>query len=241
MKAKTVYLIALASGAFLLAGCQEAFREDIITADVEIDLAALEPQPSDLSCVYGNGNLSCLPDVALYGFPPSFPDLGGGGQFPDGAPTPPAVVIGPRHVPCSLCDQLEEASASLKAPTDMGFGDTATVQLALKSDVMETQSLFSPSVPGHVQILGQIPSALQMHASLTSNDFQITASVPELQTVVPNQGALWSWEITPTTDGDDVSFTVAISAVLVQAGNHLPPARPFVHTHSVKVTKSLLD
>ena len=165
---------------------------------------------------------------------------------PSGDPPPPptetgtATGVAPPLDP--VFDEIDRAleaqplaSAAFNAPTELGIGESAEIQLLL--------SLAKPirDLQAELTEIGeregaQVRVAPLMEARLTGGGFRIEALTPERQPVGRSSTTEWRWEV-EGTEGGSHALHLTLSALITVEGERTPRAvRTFDREIEIQVT-----
>jgi hypothetical protein len=125
---------------------------------------------------------------------------------PDGAGAPPSPAPSSAHELLDEIDRylnrLDPGSIAFNAPDRMQAGDVAEIRLLLSPDltVAALQEQLQ-GLPGVVQG-AVIKVAPRMEATLTGQNFTITAVTPSTQAVARNETTEWRWDVSAHSAGE---------------------------------------
>ena len=107
----------------------------------------------------------------------------------DKAATVPSVVD-------RLRDEMPSGNIAFNAPSSVGFGRTASIELKLSASKTSTELAGMIHEPGATET-ASVKISNEMEARLTGEQFQITAVRAERQAVSATGVTQWTWDITP--------------------------------------------
>jgi hypothetical protein len=135
--------------------------------------------------------------------------------------------------------RLARSNLAFNAPKQMRLGENETLKLTLSpsASVGElTQRLRESGATGKIVSEQQIVTAKRMQARLTGSEFEIEATSPETQAITFSQPTDWTWDVTPTEEGDSV-LDLTVTALIHVEGETTPrQIRSFSKLVTVNVT-----
>lgn len=115
---------------------------------------------------------------------------------------------------------LEWGNIAFNTPKKMKLGETKIIELLL-SPTKSAQELQS-SLRSHEKVESEtIQISNRMEANLSGSGFKIEALMPQEQAISRGKTTQWSWEITPTKDGNQ-NLHLTLSAIIIVSNQKSP-------------------
>jgi hypothetical protein len=111
-----------------------------------------------------------------------------------------------------------QAEARYEAQRSMVLGRTYEVTAELSLGDVQTH----PTFEGSTTVVTIEGVRCTVSATLTGGDFDITPRSDEAQSFVGTRALVWSWDVRPRRDGDELELALAFQATVVQGGRSVP-------------------
>lgn len=137
------------------------------------------------------------------------------------APAPPLTEF---NTIDRILGELPVGQIAFSVPTPMTRGKTYDVDLVLSAvhTVEELELELQKRISGQVALEGaKLKIGPEMQASLTGQNFQITAGTPDTQIVTQKGKTSWQWQVQPLIGGPLI-LHLALSVVLTVKGHPVP-------------------
>jgi hypothetical protein len=119
---------------------------------------------------------------------------------------------------CEAEAERAQAEARYEAQRSMVLGRTYAVTAELSLGDVQTH----PTFEGSTTVVTIEGVRCTVSATLTGGDFDITPRSDEAQSFVGTRSLVWSWDVRPRRDGDDLELALAFQATVFQAGRSVP-------------------